>query len=182
MALIDTHALAGKNDTDNIKVADHLGQSITYAESYTISSVKVYMMRLNDPGDIICELFAADGSGNPTGAALASVTVDAITLMPDQLVEDWREFTFDVPYAIVADTQYALSFRTTIGGGTIYATLADNTADNSYAGGTGFYSVDSGANYANLPYDYFFETWGEVGGGGAAVNMLPINIAGAWAW
>lgn len=80
-------------------------------------------------GDVIVELFAVDGSGDPTGSALASVTITAATWNALPVGNNYTVLN----YTFVIGTTYALQFR-------------QSTADNANHANIGYQNTDVYAN------------------------------------
>lgn len=77
------------------------------ASDEVISSVKCELSAVGSPtGNLVIALYAADGSGNPTGSALWSTTLDAGTLSGTASQHD-----FAVMLAITGGNDYALTFH-----------------------------------------------------------------------
>jgi len=97
--------------------------------------------------NMICELYAVDGSDKPTGSALATSTVaetnvyDADTTATDEVCVN---FTFDTPYEMTASTNYALVIRKS--SGTVNNSIRSGA---SYASGQAWRSTDSGSTWGS---------------------------------
>ena len=111
--LQDSYALNGtfRDPFDNAKqvnaATDQFAQNFVAAADYTAASIKLGVSRVNTPGTFTVALYAVDGDGKPTGAALASGTSNGDTLSVG-LTLTWREVTFAATTSIAAGTKYAI--------------------------------------------------------------------------
>lgn len=95
----------GWDDTRGFSGNTWVAQTFTTIGAFVVE--KVSFLLFNPVADILTvSLYATDGSGNPTGAALTSGTTDASTIAG--FPGEWREITFDTTYALEAATKYAL--------------------------------------------------------------------------
>lgn len=105
-----------------------------------ITSVKLMMKRIGDPGDVTVSIRATDVTGKPTGPDLVSNTTNGSTL---STTNEWREI-FLQPYKLLSGTKYAIVVRATTGNSGNEVRWNGRGADD-YAGGEAFGSVNSGA-------------------------------------
>lgn len=145
------------------------GQTITFDSDYVLKSVEFKMARVTDTdiGAVVVSLRAADVNNKPSGEDI-SVAVRYSADIP-LTTRDWREFTFDVPYKLVASTQYALVVHTTQASNSL---SVGEITPSGYAGGSQVVSTDGGDSWTvNLTYDYLFRTYGTpVGAGQSGVS------------
>lgn len=126
---------------------DQFAQTFVAAAGYTAASVKLALSRSSTPGTFTVTLYAVDGAGKPTGAALASGTSDGDTLSEGLTVE-WRETTFAATTTIIAGTQYAIVLSCT----TADASNTVNwfyTNDPSPDPGDSWKSTDGGSTWSD---------------------------------
>ena len=99
---------------------------------YTVGAT-VYVRKNNSPTDnLVVGIYALDGSGNPTGSALASGTYAAASLTTGGA---WTRVTFGTPYTLSAGVQYGLQLsRSGAIDGTNYMRV-NTDAGLGYAGG-----------------------------------------------
>ena len=136
------------------------GQSFT-TDAYTDKIVKVRLCldKVGAPGgNFIVYLYATDGSGLPTGAALGSVTISAASINAEEFT--WYTATFSSPIDVDPNTKYAL-YGTTISGDASNHIAWHYDNANPYSGGSRIYSSDAGASWNNdTTDDFMFEIWG----------------------
>lgn len=99
------------------------------------SLVGIYLHKLantgTNAGDVIVALYAVDGSNNPTGSALATVTVTAATY--NALPLGLNLFTFASPYTMTIGTSYGFQ-------------ISQSTADTSNHANFGYQTTNVYAN------------------------------------
>jgi len=137
------------------------GQTFTTGAAYSISSVKLLLYRHGSysPGTVYVTIRAVGGGSLPTGSDLAAGTTDGSTLTTSTAGE-WREITFDTPYALSIGTEYAI------------VVVCDNVANFAlkwrgtsaglYGSGQRVSSGD-GSSWSGSSRDNMFETWGGSG-------------------
>ena len=81
-----------------------LGQSFTAGLAGVLDQVTVHLQRINNPGDITVQVFAAS-SGLPVGSALSSTTISQSSVL---LTFSDVTATFASPAALTAGSQYFL--------------------------------------------------------------------------
>ena len=98
---------AGSSE-DNINDPTYwYGQYWTVATGYTLDSIKVWIKRVGNPGDIICEVKAADVNHKPTGDVLATKT-----LTQGEINTDYAWVSFAVGPCVLSDsTEYCFYFK-----------------------------------------------------------------------
>ena len=121
--------------------------------SLRFTKVSFYLATVGVPsGDFIVEIFAVDGSDEPTGSALASLTVEA-----SSLGNGWQDFTFG--YDFDFDTTYAVVCNQPQGHSGQHYTFAYQDT-NVYADGEYGTSTDSGSTWTmNSSYDFAFKLY-----------------------
>jgi len=109
-------------------------QSFQDAEGFTLDTVSIQALRGGTPGTLTCSLYAADGSGFPTGEALGSDTYNADTL------NTWATYTSVEmsmgEVVLAAGTAYCFEFKVSAGDGDNYVYIKA-TLGNPYTGGVG---------------------------------------------
>ena len=137
-----------------------VGQSFTAGLSGPLSRVSLGLTRSGTVTQITAEIYASDGSGNATGAALASKTIVGTTL-PTSPGGSLTNFDFASPVSVVAGTKYVIVLTTpdqsSMGGGGSYRLYSEN--GNSYIGGNGIVHPLSTQSAQN---DYVFQTYVDV--------------------
>lgn len=111
-------------------------------------------------------------SGDPTGADLCSVTVDADSI---GLTSSWKEFTFDSSYTLLNGFSYAVVVGTS--SNLLVANKIEWGQDTAagYAGGVRSLSSDSGATWAQGPArDLTFRTYAGVS------KVTSYEVTDAW--
>ena len=81
------------------------GQTFTPIVEYYLSQVQLKIRRDGLPGDVTVSLYNVDGSGHPTGDALA-ITTFADSEIPTS--SEWFSFKFSTPWLVIPDTKYAI--------------------------------------------------------------------------
>lgn len=135
-------------------------QTFTPVEAHKITSVKLKMYRINNPGDIIVSIKATDGAGKPVGEDLCSGSLNAndFTNSSPGL---WYEIQFDPGANLEAGVLYAIVAYCPDADGANYVNWRRITP-NSYDVGWRVTSTDYGETWTiNTSYDMMFEDWGE---------------------
>lgn len=115
-----------------------------------IDQVTLTLTKTGSPtGNYSLSVYAVDGSGHPTGAALATSTIAASSLATGSNI-----FT-GFALAVTPGTSYAFSFYHATAGGDASNNLAWNyqAATNPYSGGIRLSSADSGTSWTNQSTD-----------------------------
>jgi hypothetical protein len=147
----------------NVYSARWVCQSITPTETFVCESMTLFLSRQGTPtGTLYYEIYAADGSGNPTGVALASKVADYASQWGFATATYWvrapcRVF-FDTPVTLNAETQYVLLARMT-GGDSTNCIGIWRQASGDYAGGNFKTSTNSGGSWTQTTYDMQFDLW-----------------------
>ena len=151
-----TFAIAGSGSGAN----GWKDMSFTTESNYTITSVKLLLLRVGLPGTLTVSIKATDGNGRPTGANLCSGTTNGSTLTTNAAGE-WREITFGAGTPLKISTKYAICC-VAYDAGTDYSKYVGWRCDNSsppYSGGNGGYSSD-GSTWSDYTADFMFDCWG----------------------
>lgn len=168
----------------NIYTTRWVCQSITPTETFTCASATFFCTRQGSPtGTLYIELYAADGSGNPTGAALASKVADyanewGFATAPYWIRAPVRVF-WDTPVTLNSGTQYVILARMT-GGDSSNCIGIGYTSSGDYAGGNMKYSTNSGSTWSQYAsYDLTFDLWDSTADGVEYIATMPVGSAGA---
>ena len=152
-----------------------MGHTFTTTSAYTSTKAKLkyYRAGSGETGTLDVSLRATSG-GLPTGADLASASIDVTTLTTSSSGA-WYEFEWTTPVALSDATQYALIARPSSSAGSVY-TRTEAPPTNS--GGTLVYSADSGSSWvSNSSYDVPFELF-SAGAGTATQAVIELDGAG----
>ncbi|NTW31368.1 MAG: LamG domain-containing protein [Bacteroidetes bacterium] len=155
-------------------------QTFTTTSAYTITSVKLHIYRLGNPGNCTISIRATDVNGKPTGSDLTSTTFNGNSLTTSDVE---TEITF-TPVSLSASTMYAIVARAISGDGSNILKLSFSY--NTYSGGTMATSTDGGvlaSNWTLNNYDWRFKIFGVGTSGkinqGAGFNGTTSNISGS---
>uniref|UniRef100_A0A6H1ZGE1 Uncharacterized protein n=1 Tax=viral metagenome TaxID=1070528 RepID=A0A6H1ZGE1_9ZZZZ len=109
-------------------------QSFTTTEALVLRSVQVKLIRTGTPGTIQVDIYAVDGTGQPTGASLGSKSQsgDSIGTVTPELVT----FTFATGISLTASTQYAIALTSASATTSAYVSWRGDAAGSGYTGGT----------------------------------------------
>ena len=136
------------------------GQTFTPSNAHDITSVKLKLFKTNSPGDMTVEIYATDGSGHPTGAALASGTIAAADISSTSSPGDWYECTFGSSALLSASTKYGIVLSTSgTWDATNFIVWREDGSSATYSGGNYMY-LDTGTWYDGPNDDFMFEEYG----------------------
>jgi len=133
----------------------------TPADGFTMTRFDTRLLRsAGASGTVYADLFATDGSGHPTGSALATSSIDASTLTTNS-VGAMTPFTFS--YALSGSTKYAMSFRTDATADNVVSIRRSPSATYSrYGGGNYEVSADQGSSWTTYTaYEHEFSIYSE---------------------
>lgn len=132
-------------------------QTFTPQQTHTLTAVRLSVAKYTgSPGDIIVTIRNTDGSGAPTGPALATGTILAANLeLPG--FYPWYPVILDTALTVNQGTLYAICCCSPTSNATNYAFWWGSTV-GTYAGGSHWYSTDGGSTWTdNYPgYDCYF--------------------------
>lgn len=175
MATLRDYYNTGDDNYQTIWSTVWVAQTFTTSESYNISSVKLKLFRLNNPGTITVSIKATSG-GLPSGGDLAVGTTDGSTLTTS-VVGEWREITFGSPYTLSSGVKYAIVVRSGASAPNYFYWKYD-VSSPTYTGGSYIFSSNSGSSWAaNTAIDFMFETWGDPIKPGKPTNPSPSDAA-----
>jgi len=155
---------AGNDGTSGISDTTWRSQTFTIGNTGTninhlITSVKLLLYRVNNPGIVTVYIETVNVSNYPTNTILAIGTTDGDTLTP-LVAGEWREIFFTTTYVLHANTRYAIVVKISGSGANSIRCLSDDTVP-TYTGGTYFATTDSGVTWASYPeFDILFEEYG----------------------
>jgi hypothetical protein len=106
------------------------------------------------------DIETADPNHQPSGTVLASATIPASAVLPGTF--RWTPAVFSAPPFVVAGTQYAIVLADPANMGNGGGGFAARYGDNTYPGGYGLVSMDSGTTWFHfLGYALGFKTYVE---------------------
>jgi len=137
------------------------GQSFTAPSTFSVNEIHLWMKKWNSPGDVTMYLFEADGSGHPTGSALASDVLNGNLFTGGAHVEE--TWVFDIRVNLISGQQYVFYYTVAAPD---FATGSTQTlqedSGNIYAGGEHIRSTDAGSSWLDqTDADLRFEIWGD---------------------
>ena len=136
-------------------------QTFTTSEAYYITSVRLQIYRVGDPGTLTVSI-RDTSAGVPTGGDRTSGTINANTITTSA-TGGWYEIEFSSQYPLQSDTQYAIVVRAVAGDSDNRVCWRFVSTGGTYANGTYVWSVNSGIGWTtNSAHDFMFSTWGEV--------------------
>lgn len=156
-AITDSFLTTGAGNAD-------FGSTRQQAQSFTAVGANIVQVDLNfkyvsgTAGDIICNLYATDGAGNPTGNSLGSVTISGIT----DTSFGYRTFIFTSPIPTTIGIEYAVALSSpTASAVTTYAPMISA----GYTGNLMSTSTNSGSTWSNssnggwaIPYKVYTQS------------------------
>ncbi len=142
----------------NVYGANWKAQTFTTTATTTrLESVELYLNKTGSPsGNFTVGIYATSG-GNPTGAALGTVSLTANNVGASS---NWYKFTFSTPVTVSASTVYAIVANATSGDVSNYI-IWYRANSNVYSSGAGLTSSDSGGSWSDIgTVDFTFRVWG----------------------
>lgn len=150
------------NWSSGVSSSQSMGQSFTAGLTGPLSRVSLGLTRTGTVTQITAEIYAADGTGNATGSALASKTITGTTV-PTSPGGSLTNFDFSSPVSVTAGTKYVIVLTTPDqnagmgGGGGQYSIYNEN--GNSYSGGNG---IGRPLTTQTVNNDFVFQTYVDV--------------------
>ncbi len=155
--LIKNSYTTGDDGSDAVNGADWEGQTFTTTEAYTAIGAAIFggvTTAGDDPGVMTLELYAT-AAGLPTGAAIATGTIDSDGVPGDGRF-GWLRVDFDASVALSDATLYAVVAHNP--GAVDYLWRSD--AGGGLADGNAVTSANSGAAWASsAPVDFLFAVY-----------------------
>lgn len=146
-------------------------QTFTTVGAITVTSIKLKIYRLGDPGTVTVALYATT-AGKPSGAAIVSNDFTGTDLPTSA---DWYEFDI-TDTELAASTMYAIVVYCTSLNSSNSLKWRIDAADSTYTGGDFCYSNDAGSNWdIGAGADFMFDVWGETEGG-VLVSMHVLRL------
>lgn len=139
--ILQEHYNTGDDGAYDVSNTVWWAQAFTPANAHTIVLVKIKIYRSGTPGTITCRIRATDGASKPTGATLASGTVDGDTITTSTSGE-WITFDLGAGAALSAGTKYCMQFFAAAG-----TVFWRRDSAGSYTGGAAVRSGDSGSSW-----------------------------------
>jgi len=134
-------------------------QTFTTTDAHKITSIKIKLLRVGNPGTITISIQGTDGSGHPDGNEKCSGTYNGDLLTDDENGDEYV-ITLGDGYNLSANTKYGIVVKALNGSlGNCIAWRFDATVP-LYGEGNYETTVDGGLNWtANTDRDFVFEEW-----------------------
>lgn len=146
-------------------------QSFTPSIGHLVRELKLEIYRVGSPGTLNVEIYATDGSGNPTGTALLSVEFPGNLLSTSAT---WYNIGLRDGVVLQPATKYAIVLSAPSGTINTHDVRWVARGTGGYAGGVYGYSTDSGSSWTqNASADFNFEELGYSG----VETYPPTNIS-----
>lgn len=140
-------------------VADvwHRGQTFTPKKSFTLTKITLKLKRLNNPAEnFIVAIKETDANGHPTGDDLATVTK-----LASEISTSYTDYNFSFNLGLTANKKYPFICRVPEGDGlNLIQAYFQNT--DVYPDGNFENSLNSGASWTALDYDFYFKVYGKL--------------------
>lgn len=154
---------SGDNDVNSVVDPKWESQTFTPQTSHVIKKVRIKIYRLGLPGIVSVGIKATDVEGKPSGADLASGTINGDGFTTNS-TGDWYDIDLGSGASLSSGVKYAIVLGNNASG---WARWKVNTHSN-YGGGNSLTSFDSGSTWAFCTdgydtgggYDALFEEWG----------------------
>ncbi|MFC2032747.1 choice-of-anchor R domain-containing protein [Chloroflexota bacterium] len=166
--LYEHHNTGDNQDTEMYQTVCY-AQTFTAESNHNVTSVRLKLYRIGNPGTVIVSIRATDGSGHSTGPDLTSGTTDGNTLT-DVSPGEWRQIPL-AGYPLLSGTKYAIVVR--ISGGDVDNHIRWRWEQHAlpvtspYTGGNAEMGSNYGASwvkagFASFDRDFMFEVfeWG----------------------
>lgn len=144
-------------------------QTFTPAVAITFDGFGIWISKYgtNPDGNLLVSLCSVDGSNKP------SDIIETKTLAPGSInYANWTQLDF-TNCSLEADTKYAVVLSSPDSNGiTPYRMYAST---ESYGGGTGWTSTDSGGSWSDYGADYPLRVYGEAAAASKPTNPTPSN-------
>ena len=151
-----------------------IAQSFTPTSSFDCAGATVFLTRTGSPtGNLTLSIYAADGSGNPTGVALATGVIDIATAYGwgfAVFISSPCRVNFVASAPLVADTQYVLVANFSGGTSSNYF-IATSLVTGDLAGGNLKHSSNAGGSWTDDANDIIFDLWDATADGSTFVAV-----------
>lgn len=133
-------------------------QSFTPTSTFTCVGLTPFVAKFNAPtGTLTYSIYLANGSGNPTGLALATTIVDYSGVDSNNPGMPLKG-VFVSPVVLTSGIQYVFVISLSAGNATNYIKLTNKTVGD-YAGGNRKTSANSGGSWLDTSSDLMFDLW-----------------------
>jgi hypothetical protein len=158
------------------------GTTFTTTVSYSLSRIDIWCAKGagDNVGTITVALYAVDGSGHPTGLALASGTIADASVPETGAGYEWVSSTMSSAYVVSSSTKYAIVVSGTSLSATniLYWSGDDDGAGSSdYANGDKTWSVNGGSTWSiDTTSDMLFRCYGDTDAGTPALKTYSKRL------
>lgn len=140
-------------------------QSFTVNDTaHTLTSVDLWLSRMNSPGDVTITIQRAGADGLPYGTILSTGVIPAQytgNINPIAANTTARyNIPLSIPISLLPSTRYCVTVKALMGDYNNYLLVA-NRNTGTYGYGIGYSSVDNGLNWTNTGTDFLFDLWGK---------------------
>lgn len=148
----------------SVESTKNVTQSFTAGLTGALTSIDIALQEYGSGGDVTVGVYAVDGSGKPTGAALASTIVPPSAIPP---LGAWSagaaivNVAFSPAPQVIAGTQYAYVIAApNATGGAFYSAYE---AASPYTGGAAWFCTPNSCTWSTLSADLGFRTYVDTG-------------------
>lgn len=125
------------------------GQTFSLTESFSLTKIKVRLMKTGHPGDIRVDIYLVDEGVSPavpTGTSLGQAIIPESAIGSSY---EWETATFSTPISLDSASKYALGIGAPDGGASDYIRVSGKTQAGGglYPGGYVIVSDDGGATW-----------------------------------
>jgi len=145
------------------------GSTFSVVNSCSLEGVNVYVKKEGSPGNLYIRVYAADGSGLPTGSPIATITISESDIGTDF---DWYLYKFSSPVPVTGGNDYVITYESGAGGGSNWHI----GYEDSYSPSKGVISYDEGSSWSVSSYQPNLVLWSTVAPP-APVNPDPADEA-----
>lgn len=157
---ITTYFNTGDDNQTDIYGVNVAGQTFTTSATtqYTVTSVRLKMLRVGNPGTVTVSIRRATAGANntPTGVDITSGTINGNSLNTST---EWYEIAMNTEVPLELNMPYAIVVSAVSGDGSNYVRWRQVNA-GGLSGGNGVTSANSGISWTARTYDHLFELWG----------------------
>lgn len=150
-----SYGSGGDRDVYGVNFESQTFTISTYED--TITAIELLLEEFGNPsGNFRMRLYAVDGSGKPTGSALATETLTATSIGTTNY--RWKTFTLSSPLTVTPGTEYAIVVDVVSGDASNYVGWIHGSG-NTYSGGQAWNSADAGSTWTSFANDFCFRVW-----------------------